>query len=237
MPTHILSPSILVLIALLSGCATTHTTSGSDAPSEVALKVDNELPPASSLHGKKVRVSFKNSPKLAAIFAERMERAGAVVVGDGQNADVTVNIEGRFAALREYGGRKAKADLGEMFEENGGKVESHSHQLSMPLATGGKSFTFGQATAIVGVADAVGDLTGVKGKINMALSGDPDGFCYRGCEYQQGAVIEIEALDHTQNRLGTARFAATAIDRRLVPIPLAETALEAALDAYSLGNN
>lgn len=237
MPTHIILPSILVLIALLSGCATIHTTSGNDAPSEVALKVDNEMPPASSLHGKKVRVSFKNSPKLAAIFAERMERAGAVIVDDNQKADVTINIEGRFAAQREFGGRKAKADMGEIFEESRGTVESHNHQLSIPMATGGKSFTFGQATAIVGVADAVGDLTGVKAKFNMALAGDPDGFCYRGCEYQQGAVIEIEALDHTRSPIGTARFAATTTDRRLVPIPLVEAALEAALDAYPLGNN
>lgn len=134
-------------------------------------------------------------------------------------------------AAREFGNRQARADVGEVFEK-AGHVETMNKSLNIVLSHGGPVLSAGESMVVLNFLNFVGEATGFKGWFNNLVAGDPDGFCFKGCEYRQGATISLEMRSREVARIGTASVTAGAEDRKLMPLPLIEAALGATLGEF-----
>lgn len=217
----------------LTGCATntavqedvksTALTQDADKPN-IQIKKEGAIP-VSQLTGKKVFVSFKNSPKLTDALAARVASAGAQLVARDE-ADVVLGGEGFFRAARQFGNRQAHADVGEVFEK-AGQVETKNKSFTVVLAHGGPLMTAGQATVVSNFFYMVSESTGFRGWFNNLVAGDPDGYCFRGCEYSQAANVTLTVKDKDGNSIGSESATASAENKKLLPMPLIEAALQA----------
>ncbi|TXF13561.1 hypothetical protein [Pelomicrobium methylotrophicum] len=203
-----------------------------EQPGQPAISItkDGSLP-LEQLSGKKVFVVFRNSGKLTEVLADRVAHLGGQVVQSSEGADVVLEGEGVFMAAREFGNRQARADVGEVFEK-AGHVETKNKSLNIVLSHGGPVFSAAESMAILNFLDVVGEATGFKGWFNNLVAGDPDGFCFKGCEYRQGTTISLEMRGRDGARIGTASVTAGAEDRKLTPLPLIEAALGAMLSEF-----
>jgi hypothetical protein len=84
-------------------------------PANITITKDGSLP-LGQLAGKKVFVSFKNSGKLTDVLLARVATLGGQVVQSNEEAEVRLTGVGVVSAGREYGIRRARADVGEVFE-------------------------------------------------------------------------------------------------------------------------
>jgi hypothetical protein len=85
---------------------------------------------------------------------------------------------------------------------------------------------------VLNFLNLVGEATGFKGWFNNLVASDPDGFCFKGCEYRQGATISLEMRGREGERIGAVSTTAGAEDRKLKPLPLIEAALGSMLDEF-----
>lgn len=165
------------------------------------------------------------------VLADRVARLGGQVVQSEEEADVVLKGEGIFMAARKAGNRQARADVGEVFEK-GGHVETKSRSLDIMLSTGGPGLSAAESMAVLNLLDFVVEVTGFSGWLNNLIAGDPDGHCFSGCEYKQRAVIGLEMRSREGENLGAASVMADAEDRKLMPLPLIDAALEAMLSEF-----
>jgi hypothetical protein len=158
-------------------------------------------------------------------------RLGGQVVQPAEGADVVLEGEGIFMAAREFGNRQARADVGEVFEK-AGHVETKNKSLNIVLSHGGPVLSVGESMVVSNFLNFVGEATGFKGWFNNLVAGDPDGFCFKGCEYRQGATISLEMRSREGARIGAASVTAGAEDKKLMPLPLIEAALGSMLGEF-----
>jgi hypothetical protein len=194
-------------------------------PANITITKDGSLP-LGQLAGKKVFVVFKNSGKLTEVLVEGVTRLGGQVVQSAEDADVRLTGEGVFMARRELGNRSAHADVGEVFEK-AGQVETKNHSFNIILSNGGPVLSAGQATVVANFAQMIGEVTGVRSWFNNLVAGDPDGFCFKGCEYKQRATISLEMRGQDETRIGAVSVSAGAEDKKLMPLQIIEAALGA----------
>jgi len=199
-------------------------------PQSISITKDGSLP-LEQLAGKKVFVAFKNSGKLTEALASCVTNAGAEVVQSAEGADVVLEGEGVFMAARELGNRQARADVGEVFEK-AGHVETKSKSLNIVLSHGGPVLSAGESMVVSNFLYFVAEATGFKDWFNNLVAGDPDGFCFKGCEYRQRATISLDMRSREGERIGAASVTAGAEDRKLMPLPLIEAALGTILDEF-----
>jgi len=207
-----------------------------DKPSQQSISITrNGSLPLEQLAGKNVFVAFKNSGKMAEVLADRVARLGGQVVQSEEGADVVLEGEGVFMAARELGNRQAHADVGEVFEKTG-HVETKNKSLNIVLSTGGPVLSAGQSMVVLNFLNLVGEVTGFKGWFNNLVAGDPDGFCFQGCEYKQTAAITLSVRQASGAPVGSLSVAASTSDRKLLPLPLIEAALAEALGDLDRAN-
>jgi hypothetical protein len=190
---------------------------------------------AIDLAGKRAYVEFQNSPRLSTLLARRAQSRGAVVVETASEADVWIEAKGEFKAAREYGNRRAHADVGEVFEKAGG-VQTTGLRQDVMFSHGGAALDAAQATVVANLLSAVADTSGFRGWFNNLVAGDPDGFCFRGCEYRQTATITLSVRQASGAPLGSLSVAASTSDRKLLPLPLVEAALAEAFGELDRAN-
>ena len=192
----------------------------------VTTSVSDQFP-RMAIAGKRVRISFSNSPTLTSLFANKLKGSFAMVAA-GEPADIDIRISGLFSARRERGSRKAQGDIGTLVEK-GGRVSAGDRQLSAVLPSSLTTVYAADATGVVTLLEFAADVTGFRSWFNTLMAGDPDGVCVRGCEYQQGAQIVIEAVDSSGAPVGVLTVTTTAFDQRLSPDVLIDFALSATL--------
>lgn len=215
------------LLIALSG----HAQEREDAPVTreavaVTTSVSDQFP-RMAIAGKRVRIGFSSSPTLTSLFAKKLKGSVAVVAA-GDPADIDIRISGLFSARRERGNRKAQGDIGTLVEK-GGKVSAGDRQWSAALPSSLTTVYAADATGMVTLLEFAADVTGFRSWFNTLMAGDPDGVCFRGCEYQQGAQIVMEAVDSSGAPVGALTVTATAFDQRLSPDVLIDFALSAML--------
>lgn len=223
--------SALMLAAAIAGCATYQhktETSVENLPEnerpEIDVRIESRLSKL-KLAGKNVFVSFKNSEKLTGVLSGIVAHNGGQTVSSMENADLIMEGQGNFLAVRQFGNRQARADIGEVFEK-GGRVSSIDRNFNIVISHSVGGLSAAQATAILNVADTAGEITGFKGWFNNLVAGDPDGVCFRGCEYRQAAVIEVALKERDGTRVGESRIVAQTEHKKLWPVPLINAALD-----------
>ena len=192
----------------------------------VTTSVSDQFP-RMAIAGKRVRISFSNSPTLTSLFANKLKGSFAMVAA-GEPADIDIRISGLFSARRERGSRKAQGDIGTLVEK-GGRVSAGDRQLSAVLPSSLTTVYAADPMGMVTLLEFAADVSGFRSWFNTLMAGDPDGVCVRGCEYQQGAQIVMEAVDVSGAPVGVLTVTTTAFDRRLAPDVLIDFALSATL--------
>lgn len=220
----------LILAVTMAGCGTfqhqtqtsTENLNETDRP-DIKTSIDGAIP-VKHLAEKQVFVSFKNSEKLTKVLANIVEKNGGKIALAANQADLILEGHGEFVAIRQFGNRRARADVGEAFEKVG-EVSSARRGAHFVISPGGALLNAGLATALATGVSTISDITGLRGWFNNLVAGDPDGVCFRGCEYSQAVAIEIVLKDRDGVLLGESIITSRTDHKDLWPVPLIDTAL------------
>ncbi|WP_126448103.1 hypothetical protein [Sulfuricystis multivorans] len=142
----------------------------------------NSLPNA-GIAEKRLYVSFKHSPKMTRILQEKMRAMGFTVAEKLEDADAKFNFDGIFL-ISGAGKEEVRGRLGELLESAVGVAQPSNpdyHHQNVDLLQIGVSVAATGVASMLSVTDMVrwiGQKTGIAGRFNELLTGDPRGFCY-----------------------------------------------------------
>ena len=138
---------------------------------------------------------FQGSSTLTQRLRESLQARGFELAPDAGSAKASLQFRGDIALM---GGPKfykgVKAPIGETTEkalklasENGRVTTADIVQTTAGVALNAAAYTaslnnFARGLAISGMANALGDATGLSGWFNTAVAGDPRGICLSKCE-------------------------------------------------------
>ena len=125
--------------------------------------------PLMAIAGKRVQISFSNSPTLTSVFANAL-KGSVTVVPAGEPADIDIRISGLFSARRERGNRKAQGDIGTLVEK-GGKATAGERPLSTALASSLTTVYAADAKGIVTLLEFAAAATGIRSWVNILMAG------------------------------------------------------------------
>lgn len=138
---------------------------------------------------------FQGSPALTQRLRESLQARGFELAPDAGSSKAALQFRGDIALM---GGPKfykgVKAPIGETTEkalklarENGQVTTADVVQTTAGIALNAAAYNaslnnFTRGLAISGMANALGDATGLRGWFNTAVAGDPRGICLSKCE-------------------------------------------------------
>ena len=138
---------------------------------------------------------FQGSPTLTQRLRESLQARGFELAPDAGSSKAALQFRGDIALT---GGPKfykgVKAPIGETTEkalklarENGQVTTADVVQTTAGVALNAAALNaslnnFTRGLAIGGIANALGDATGLSGRFNTAVAGDPRGICLSKCE-------------------------------------------------------
>lgn len=138
---------------------------------------------------------FQGSPSLTQRLREALQAQGFELAMDAGSAKASLQFRGDIALI---GGPKfhksIKSPIGKAAEkalklatENSKVTAADVVQPAAGVALNAAAYTaslnnFTRGLAIGGMANALGEATGIKGWFNTAVAGDPRGFCLSRCE-------------------------------------------------------
>ena len=138
---------------------------------------------------------FQGSPALTQRLRESLQARGFELAPDAGSSKAALQFRGDIALM---GGPKfykgVKAPIGEATEkalklarENGQVTTADVVQTTTGIALNAAAYNaslnnFARGMAITGMANALGDATGLHGWFNTAVAGDPRGICLSRCE-------------------------------------------------------
>ena len=139
---------------------------------------------------------FQGSPALTQRLRESLQARGFELAPDAGSSKAALQFRGDIALM---GGPKfykgVKAPIGETTEkalklakENGQVTTADVVQTTAGIALSAAALNaslnnFTRGLAIGGIANALGDATGVRSWFNTAVAGDPRGICLSRCEH------------------------------------------------------
>jgi len=142
-----------------------------------------------------IYAEFQGSPVLTQRLREALQARGFELATDAASAKAAMLFRGDIVLM---GGPKfhkgVKATIGEATEkalrlakENGQVTTADVVQTTAGVALGVAAFNaslnnFTRGLAISGIVNALGEATGVTGRLNTFLVGDPRGICLSRCE-------------------------------------------------------
>jgi len=142
-----------------------------------------------------IYADFQGSPALTQRLREALQARGFELAQDASSSKATVQFRGDIALL---GGPKfykgVKASIGEATEkalklakESGQVTTAEVVQTTAGVALNAAALNvslnnFSRGLAISGIANALGDATGMRAWFNTAVAGDPRGICLSRCE-------------------------------------------------------
>ena len=142
-----------------------------------------------------IYAEFQGSPTLTQRLREALQARGFELARDADSSKAVLQFRGDIALM---GGPKfykgVKAPIGEATEkalklarDNGQVTTADVVQTTAGVALNAAAFNgslnnFTRGLAISGVANALGDATGMRAWFNTAVAGDPRGICLSRCE-------------------------------------------------------
>ena len=156
------------------------------ANGQIALVVARDSP---------IYAEFQGSPALTQRLREALQARGFELAPDASSSKAALQFRGDIALM---GGPKfykgVKASIGEATEkalmlakENGQVTTADVVQTTAGITLNAAALNaslnnFTRGLAISGMANALGDATGLSGWFNTAIAGDPRGICLSRCE-------------------------------------------------------
>ncbi len=183
---------------------------------EIKRDVHLNAVPDSQIAAKKIFVEFDSSPKATDVIREKLRSRGFEVVDSVETADVTFKFSGTFSITG--GGKEAiRGKLGDVLE--------NSISLSKPSSPdyGHQNTDLLQIAAVsahngyISVSDMVvwlSQKTGIAGRLNEAIAGDPRGFCWHeSCnKFTSSVVLNVRSSSGHWWLQESAQDSATVLD-------------------------
>ena len=142
-----------------------------------------------------IYAEFQGSPALTQRLREALQARGFELAPDASSSKAALQFRGDIVLM---GGPKfhkgVKAPIGDATEkalklakENGQVTAADVVQTTAGIALNAAAYNaslnnFTRGLAIGGIANALGDATGVRSWVNTAVAGDPRGICLSKCE-------------------------------------------------------
>lgn len=165
---------------------------------KTSMKVLRE--PPEDLASKRLYVEFADSPRLSNTFREILGRRGFTMATSAEDSDVQIRFIG-YVAIGLFATTPKKLTLAEAIEKSAiapaGKDEAEVNRSSLvdvvAMDAVAKQLTpsFRGTLSATNLMEWIGDVTGLRGAFNKAITGDPRGFCMsEHCsKYQQNVVV------------------------------------------------
>jgi len=175
---------------------TTALTDVSAAPDvQIQRDLHYNVLPNSDLAQKRIFVIFEGSPKMTRVLQAKLRARGYTTVENPDEAEEQYRFSGMFM-LSGAGKNEARGKLGELLESSVsndfGNSTNYGHQ-NVDLLQIGVSAAYSGIASAISITDMVrwlGQKTGVAGRFNEMLTGDPRGFCLAdSCSKYTSTVI------------------------------------------------
>lgn len=158
------------------------------------------IEPRPDFREKKLFVRFKGSEKGTQFVRAKLAGNGYKVVDNESDADFTVDVDGAFHVIGA-GKEPLKGRLGELLEASlepgAGNSPDYTHQNINLMQIAASSVPLG-GISISQLIQWVSQKTGIAGRFNEAITGDPRGWCWaESCKQRiSGAVFAVRAGDN-----------------------------------------
>jgi len=173
----------LMVVALTAISTVTHADTGSSMNVEIKREPHYTSTPNPDIAEKRLYVTFDGSQKMTRVIREKLKARGFAVVDNPEEADAKYRFGGMFT-ITGAGKEDVRGKLGDLLESSVGTPQPGSpdyrHQ-NVDLLQIGVSAAYAGVASVISVTDMVrwiGQKTGVAGRFNELLTGDPRGFCF-----------------------------------------------------------
>lgn len=169
------------------------------APPPIHREMHMNVPPQAELLSKKIFLTFKDSPKGTELVRAKLAAHGFNMVQDETEAEVKITVSGAFhvigAGKDPIEGRLAPL-LEASLEPGAGESPDYTHQNINLVQIAASTIPLG-GISVPQLFLWVSQKTGIAGRFNEAITGDPRGWCFaESCSIRRsGAVISVRGGD------------------------------------------
>ena len=136
--------------------------------------------PSKEVGDKKIGVIFDGSPKMSKVLQEKLKGKGLAVVSDINDAEVKFRLSGIYLVIGA-GKASMSGSLGEMLENTislGDSMKPDYRHQNVSLIQVAAASTFIGSISPSDMISWLVQKSGISGRINEAITGDPRGFCW-----------------------------------------------------------
>lgn len=136
--------------------------------------------PSQEIAEKKISIVFEGSPKMSKVLQEKLKEKGFAVTADANDADVKFKLSGIYL-VTGAGKASMSGPLGDMLENTisiGDSVKPDYQHQNVSLIQMAATNTLLGSISPSDLIHWLAQKTGISGRINEAITGDPRGFCW-----------------------------------------------------------
>lgn len=166
-------------------------TPASEQPRIQREVISKSLPPAETAN-QRIFVSFEGSPKMTRILQEKLRAKGFAVVNDPLSADVRFKFNGTYI-ISALARRDIAGPLGEVLERTVQLDDQAAdpHYQTVDLLQVGAVGTYRSAISVPDLLLWISQKTGIAGRFNDMLTGNPRGWCLNEKCNQVQSYVEM----------------------------------------------
>lgn len=166
-------------------------TPASEPPQIQREVISKSLPPADTVH-QRIFVSFEGSLKMTQILQEKLRAKGFAVVEDSSSADARFRFNGTYI-ISALAKQDIVGPLGEVLERTVQVDDKPAdpHYQTVDLLQIGAVGTYRGAISVPDLLLWISQKTGIAGRFNKMLTGDPRGWCLNEKCNQVRSYVEM----------------------------------------------
>lgn len=166
-------------------------TPASELPRIQREVISKSLPPAETAH-QKIFVSFEGSSKMTRILQEKLRAKGFVIVDDSSSADTRFRFNGTYI-ISALAKQDIVGPLGEVLERTVQVDDKPAdpHYQSVDLLQIGAVGAYRGAISVPDLLLWISQKTGIAGRFNEMMTGDPRGWCLNEKCNQVRSYVEM----------------------------------------------
>lgn len=198
--------------------------------------IDIKTAPSADVVNQKLFVEFRDSPKATKMLRDQFRKKGFSIVENATDADAKFLFSGLFV-VAGAGKTSINGSVGELFEKSMGVEASttpdYQHQSVNLTQIAVSSFVM-KAISVTDIFLWFSQATGIAGRFNEALTGDPRGICmHKDCEKLSSSVAIYVGGDNGAWRIRSA----VQNDKVVLDIVIAEAMERALAPLFDLQKN
>jgi len=195
---------VTLLATMLCGCVSSEVRhEGKASAGETEKKIHINTPLSKDIRSDRIYVDFKDSPKLSFIVGQMLKSKGYRIVATRGEADVVFRMMGGIGITG--GGKTAVGgQMEELVEGNTRKDADKTNYTDLGIHGDVIAVTslLTKTLQVANIALWLSQETGIGGRVNETLVGDPRGVCVLNCENWNKRKHTATVLINTQSPEG-----------------------------------